>query len=241
MNSPIGLILGSGWGGIIKDLQDKKEISYEKIFGHSTTVSGHSGKVIEGNLFGKKLIILSGRFHTYEGYSSSEAVKTVRFLDDHKIKEIIITAACGALNPKYSVGDLVILSDIITLFCQGPLLGPKFQDLSQPFNQKLIKSAEKSASETDISFQKGVYVYMKGPHYETFADKMALRFLGADVVGMSTVPEVILANHLRMEVLGLSMVSNLAFVKHDHHEVLLEAKNQEANLKKFFLRLITSI
>jgi len=238
MGGPIGFILGSGWGNIIENVKNKQEKSFKTIFGQETTVKGHSGKLITGSLFAKNLIILSGRFHTYEGYSSLQVVKTIQYLHDQGIKQVIITSASGGLNPKYQVGDLVILNDLITLLCQSPLSGSQFQNLSQPFSQKFIESAQKAAVETDISFQKGVYVYMKGPHYETYSDKMALQFLGADVVGMSTVPEVIMANYLGMEILGLSLVTNLAFVKHDHREVLQAVKNQELNLQKFFLKLI---
>lgn len=241
MNSPIGFILGSGWGKIIENIKNKKEKGFETVFDQKTSVEGHAGKVISGLLFGKNLIVLSGRFHTYEGYSSFQVTKTARYLHEQGVKKIIITSASGGLNPKYQVGDLVILNDMISLFCQSPLTGSQFQNLSQPFSQKLIEAAEESALETDISLQKGVYVYMKGPHYETFADKMALRFLGADVVGMSTVPEVIMANHLGMEVLGLSMVTNLAFVKHSHKEVLKVAKNQQEKLARFINLLIKNI
>ncbi|MBI4066902.1 purine-nucleoside phosphorylase [Candidatus Gottesmanbacteria bacterium] len=241
MNSPIGFILGSGWGGIIKNLQEKKETPYKNIFGHSTTVVGHSGKTITGKIFGRSVILLSGRFHTYEGYSSSDVTKTVRYLHEQGVKKIIITSAAGALNPKYKVGDLVILHDMITLFCQSPLSGNQFQNLSEAFGQDLINSAQQAAIQANLCFQKGVYVYLKGPHFETFADKMALRFLGADVVGMSTVPEVIMANHLGMQILGLSLVTNLAFVKHDHKEVLQAVKNQEQNLKRFFINLLKNV
>lgn len=241
MNSSIGLILGSGWSNLIENVKNKKEKSFKTIFAQKTTVEGHSGNVITGTLFAKKLIILSGRFHTYEGYSSSQVIKTIQFLHDQGVKRVIITSASGSLNPKYQVGDLVILNDVITLFCQSPLTGAQFQNLSQPFSQKFIESAEKAAVEAEISFQKGVYIYMKGPHYETYSDKMALRFLGADVVGMSTVPEVIMANYLGMDILGLSLVTNLAFVKHDHKEVLKAVKNQEPKLQNFFLKLIKSL
>jgi len=241
MNSPVGLILGSGWGKIIEDVKNKKEKGFEEVFGKKTTVPGHSGKIITGTLQGKKLIILSGRFHTYEGYSASEVTKTVKFLHQESVKKVIITSAAGALNPKYKVGDLIILKDLITIFCQSPLTGPQFQNLSQPFSPKLIKLAQKSTTEIKLPLQKGVYVYMKGPHFETFADKIALRLLGADVVGMSTVPEVIMANHLGMQVLGLSLVTNLAFVKHDHKAVLAVVKNQEEKLRNFFLTLIKSL
>ena len=241
MNPPVGFILGSGWNGITKDLKAKKETPFIKIFGQATTVPGHSGNVVTGSLFTPKLVILSGRYHTYEGYSSLDVTKTIKYLYEQGVKKVIITSACGALNPKYQVGNLVILSDIVTLFCQSPLTGPQFQNLSEPFNSKLLQAAQKSASELNLSYQKGVYAYIKGPHFETFADKMALRFLGADVVGMSTVPEVIMANHLGMRVLGLSLVTNLAFVKHDHRDVLAAVKNQEEKLQKFFLNLIKKL
>ena len=238
MNSPIGFILGSGWGGIIEKLKNKKEKGFKSVFGQKTSVKGHAGKVITSSLLTNKVIVLSGRFHTYEGYSSYEATKTIRYLHEKGVKIIIITSAVGALNPKFQAGDLVILSDIISIFCQSPLTGSQFQNLSQPFSGNLIELAQKVAGQSGLTSQKGVYVYMRGPHFESFSDKMALRFLGADVVGMSTVPEVIMANYLGMEILGLSLVTNLAFVKHDHREVLQAVKNQELNLQKFFLKLI---
>lgn len=238
--SSIGFILGSGWGGIIEDIKNKKEKGFEEIFGKKTTVSGHRGKVISGKLSNKDLIIISGRFHTYEGYGSFEATQTIRYLRAKGVKEVVITSASGGLNPKYSVGDLVILQDVISLFCQSPLAGAKFQNLSQPFSPDLIKKAQQAAVLTGISLQKGVYIYMKGPHYETFADKMALRMLGADIVGMSTVPEVIMANYLGIKVLGLSLVTNLAFVKHDHKDVLAAVENQSRKLSSFFRKLIAS-
>lgn len=241
MNSPIGFILGSGWGGMFEKVKNKKEKSFESVFGKKTSVEGHAGKIISGLLFKKHIIVLSGRFHTYEGYTPGEAVKTVRYLHEQGVKKIIITSASGALNPKYQVGELVLLTDMITLFCQSPLTGSQFPDLSQPFSNRLSTLAQKAAVETEISLQKGVYVYMKGPHFETYSDKMALRFLGADVVGMSTVPEVIMANYLDIETLGLSIVTNLAFVKHDHRKVLQAVTNQKAKLEKFFLELIKTI
>jgi len=241
MAAPIGLILGSDWGRIIEGIKNKKATGFERVFGNKATVPGHSGKIISGTLYGKKVIILSGRFHTYEDYTTSEVVKTVKYLHRQGVKKIIITSAAGALNPKYNIGDLVVLNDLITLFCPSPLGGAKFQNLSKPFNQSLINKAQVSALEADLSIQKGVYVYQRGPHFETFADKMALRFFGADVVGMSTVPEVIMANHLGMEVLGLSIVTNLAFIKHDHREVLKAVKNKEKKLQTFFIELLKNI
>ena len=238
MNSPIGFILGSGWGGIIEKIKIRKEEGFKSVFGHKTTVLGHAGKIIYGSLFEKNIILLSGRYHTYEGYTPNEATKTIRYLHEKGVRQIIITSASGGLNPKYQVGDLVLLTDVVTLFCQSPLTGPQFPDLSQPFNPELNVKAEKAAVETGFSLHKGIYVYLRGPHYETYSDKMALRFLGADVVGMSTVPEVIMASHLGMQILGLPMVTNLAFVKHNHRKVLQAVINQTEKLNSFFLNLI---
>ena len=147
----------------------------------------------------------------------------------------------GGLNENYKVGDLVVLKDVISLFCPSPLTGPKFLDLSRPFSEDMVRKAQKIAKTQKINYQNGTYVYVRGPHYETFSDKKALKLLGADVVGMSTVPEIIMANYLKMEVLGLSLVTNLAFVKHDHREVIANAKMQEVKLYKFFESFIKSI
>lgn len=241
MKSSIGLILGSGWGKVASTLKNKKEVTFEKIFKKATSVPGHEGKAITGTTKANKVIILSGRFHTYEGYTPYEAAKTIRYLHKEGVNKVIITSASGGLNPKYQVGDVVILNDLITLFSQSPLNGPNFQDMSKPFSGILQKMAETSARTNKMRFQKGVYAYVRGPHFETFSDKKALRSLGADVVGMSTVPETIMANNLGMEVLGLSLVTNLAFVKHNHKDVLAAAKSQEESLYNFMNTLLESI
>ena len=241
MSDRLGLILGTGWNGVLIELRNSSSQSFYEIFKKQAGVPGHEGKVTKGTLYGKKCIVLSGRFHTYEGYPSSEVVETIEYFHKQGIKKVIITSACGGLNPKYQVGNVVILSDLLTLFAQSPLVGAKFQDMSRPFSPELIANAEKAAAETSTPYQKGVYAYFRGPHFESFTDKMALRFLGADVVGMSTVPEVIMANYLRMEVLGLSLVTNLAFVKHSHEEVLAAAKASEKKLKVFVEKLIKNI
>ncbi len=238
MNSPIGFILGSGWSKIADDLTGKKVTPFEQVFKRKTTVPGHKGEIIVGKLSGKTCIILSGRFHTYEGYSSYEATEAVRYLHKLGVKQLIITSAAGGLNPKYQVGDLVVINDIITLFCQSPLTGAHFQNMSSPFLPTLQQKALIAATVTKLNVQRGVYVYYHGPQFETFSDKMAFRFLGADVCGMSTVPETIMANHLGMEVLGLSLVTNLAFIKHDHKVVLEAVKNQEHKLRMFFRELL---
>lgn len=238
MPHPLGLILGTGWNGIVSNLRNTSTSSFWDIFKRSAGVPGHEGTVIKGTLKGRDCIILSGRFHTYEGYTSAEAVDTIKYLHEEGVKKVVVTSACGGLNPKYQVGDVVILSDVLTLFAQSPLVGAKFQDMSRPFSPKLIEAAETAAFQTKTRTQKGTYAYFRGPHFETFADKMALRFLGADVCGMSTVPEVIMANYLKMEVAGLSLVTNLAFVKHSHEEVLASAKANEKKLNAFIEEFI---
>jgi purine-nucleoside phosphorylase len=241
MISPIGLILGSGWCPTSLKLRGVKEKSFSDVFGVKTSVPGHEGKIIKGKIQNKDVIILSGRLHTYEGYSSYEAAKTIRYLYEQGVKKVILTAAVGGLNPKYQVGDVIILNDVLTVFCQSPLSGPQFQDLSQPFSPALIKIAKQSAASTEIKSHQGVYVYVRGPNFESFADKKALRFLGGDVAGMSIVPEVIMARHLGMEILGLSLVTNLAFVKHDHKDVLAAGKQMEEKLYEFLKNILETI
>lgn len=157
-------------------------------------------------------------------WAVSHVTLPIRLFAQAGIKTLITTAACGALNEKYSVGDFVVLSDMITLFIalDNPLKGPQFLDLSEVFDKEMRKKTVKICVENDIPFHEGVYIYYHGPNFETPADKMALRFLGADVVGMSTVPETLVARSLGVNVLGIAFVTNLAFVKHDHKEVLTE-------------------
>lgn len=238
MTSPIGFILGSGWKKIITEVKTIRINSFAKVFGKNTQTPGHDSQVIWGRLNEKDLVILSGRFHTYEDYSSREAAKTIEFLHREGVKKVVVTAAVGGLNPSYKVGDLVILKDLITLFCQSPLKGPAFQDLSAPFSNNLIKKALDAAEKAGLHSRQGVHIYTRGPHYESYADKKALRFLGADVVGMSLAPETILANYLKMEVLGLALVTNLAFVKHSHKEVLRAAFDREKNLRDFLFNFV---
>jgi len=220
------IVLGSGWNNILKDVEINFEIGYETLFGVKTTVPGHTGKLVVGKINKKQVTFMSGRIHMYEGYSGEEATLPIRVFAKAGIKKLILTAACGALNPKYGVGDFVILSDILTLFLalDNPLSDPQFIDVSEVFDIKMRNKARKICVNKSIPFHEGVYAYYHGPNYETPADKMALKILGADVCGMSTVPETLTARSLGIKVLGLSFVTNLAFVKHDHKEVVREAE-----------------
>lgn len=235
------LILGSGWDKVLSKVKIIKSTDYSRIFSVRSTVPGHQGKLIEGILAGKPIIILSGRFHIYEGHSPQKAVEPIEYLKKIGVKTLITTAAVGGLNPKYEVGDMVILNDLLTLFAPTPLVGPKFQDLSQIYDRLLIQTAQSAMTELKLPFHHGVYVYHHGPQFESPADKMALRHLGADVVGMSTVPETIMAKYLGMKVLGLALVTNLAFTPHSHQEVLEQSLKAGSKMSQLLFKIIQKI
>jgi len=218
------MVLGSGWNEVINDMDIVQQFDFGEIFGVKASVSGHRGTLILGSLSNKLIWVMAGRFHTYEGYSSEEVTRPIQALVQMGVKNLILTSASGGLNGKYKVGDIVIITDILTIFCQSPILGAEFVDLSQPFNPDLRAKAIKVCQQNKISWQEGIYGYARGPHYESFADKKALAHLGADCVGMSTVPETIMANNLGLNVLGLSCVTNLSFVKHNHKDVISNAQ-----------------
>lgn len=235
------LILGSGWDKVLAKVKIIKSWDYTEIFSVKSTVPGHAGKLIYGTLAKKPVIILSGRFHIYEGHSAEKAVEPIKFLEKLGVRTLITTSACGGLNPKYQVGDFVILNDLLTLFSPTPLIGAKFQDMSQVYDQSLQQIAETAMTDLKLGWHKGVYVYYHGPQYETPADKMALRHLGADIVGMSTVPETTMAKYLGMKVLGLALVTNLAFVKHDHLEVLAQSEKASAKMSQLLEQIVQKI
>jgi len=239
VNAKTALILGSGWDKVLTQVKVIKSWDYSRIFSVKSTVPGHEGKLIYGTLAQKPVLIMSGRFHIYEGHSAFKATEPIRLLKELGITTLVTTAAVGGLNPKYQVGDFVILSDMITLFCQSPLIGPQFADLSQAFDPGLQNLTAKVISGLNLPFQKGVYAYAHGPHYETPADKMALRHLGADIVGMSTVPETTMAKYLGLKVLGLALVTNLAFVKHDHREVLAQSEKAGAKMSLLLEKIVS--
>lgn len=228
-------ILGSGWKNALTDAKIEAELSFSEWLGVEATVPGHEGKLVIATIGKQRVAVMSGRIHTYEGYSSRQATMPIRVLQQAGVQELVVTAACGGLNPKYKVGDFVLLNDVLTLFLalDNPLIGPDFIDVSEVFDADLRQRAREIMVEQGIPFQQGVYCYYHGPNYETPADKMALRFLGADVVGMSTVPEVLMARSLSMNVLGLAFVTNLAFVKHDHREVVAQAEAASQQMVRF--------
>ena len=212
----IGIILGTGLGGLVNEIETLHVIPYEEIPDFPvSTVEGHSGKLIFGSLGGKKVIALQGRFHFYEGYSMSEVVFPVRVMKYLGIEKLIVSNACGGVNPSFEVGDIMIITDHINLFPTNPLigpnineLGPRFPDMSEAYSKKLIKLAEEIAYENKIDVVRGVYAGLTGPTLETPAEYFYTRAIGADAVGMSTVPEVIVANHLKLKVAAVSVLTD---------------------------------
>lgn len=234
------IILGTGWNEVLTEIKTETEIPYTDLFGVATTVPGHAGKLVVGSLDGKRVALMVGRFHMYEGFSAMEATLPIRVFGAVGVDTLVVTSASGAINEKYQVGDLIILSDLITLFMSpdSPLRGPQFTDLSEVFDLGLRQAAIKACVERQMPFHEGIYAYLHGPQFETPADKMALKIVGTDVVGMSTVPETMAARFLGIKVAGLSVVTNLAFVKHRHEEVVAAAESRKDDLAYVIKKLI---
>ncbi len=215
----IGIILGTGLGGLVNDIEIEKEINYEDIPNFPlSTVESHSGKLILGKIYGKNVVAMQGRFHYYEGYTMQQITYPVRVMKFLGVETLLVSNACGGMNPVYSRGDLMLIDDHINLFGDNPLigknedeLGPRFPDMSEPYSKELIKIAEEVALENKIKVQKGVYIAIPGPNLETKAEYRFLRATGADVVGMSTIPENIVANHMGIKVLGISIITDECF------------------------------
>ena len=236
------IMLGTGWNKVLSEADIETEISYKDLFGVSATVPGHEGKLVVARIAEKRVAFMQGRFHLYEGYSAEEATQPIRVFAQAGVKQLVVTSASGALNESYRVGDFVILSDVLTLFLpSNPLIGPQFIDMSQAFSADLRLVAKKICVQESLSFREGIYAYMHGPHFETPADKMALHHLGADVVGMSTVPETIMARSLGLDVLGLSFVTNLAFVQHAHEDVLAAANSSSKQMVQLLSGIIADL
>ena len=215
----IGIILGTGLGGLVKEIKKEVVIDYANIPHFPvSTVESHHGKLIFGTLAGKKIVAMQGRFHLYEGYNLKQITFPVRVMKFLGVESILVSNAAGALNPLFQKGDVMIISDHINLLGDNPLigpnddeLGPRFPDMSEAYNKELIALAEQAALDLKIRVQKGVYVAMQGPNLETKAEYRFLRTIGADAVGMSTVPEDIVAVHMGMKVLGFSILTDECF------------------------------
>ncbi len=210
------IILGTGLGSLVHEITDKYEISYEDIPHFPvSTVEGHSGKLIFGKLGDKDIMAMQGRFHFYEGYAMTEVTFPVRVMRELGIKTLFVSNAAGGMNPEFEIGDLMIITDHINFFPEHPLrgknipYGPRFPDMSEAYNKELIGKADQIAAEKGIKVQHGIYIGTQGPTYETPAEYRMFRILGADAVGMSTVPEVIVANHCGIRVFGISVITDL--------------------------------
>ncbi|HWP81450.1 MAG TPA: purine-nucleoside phosphorylase [Bacteroidota bacterium] len=215
----VGIILGTGLGGLAKEIIGETSIDYSAIPHFATsTVESHHGRLLFGTLSGKKVVAMQGRFHYYEGYSMKQITFPVRVMKFLGVRSLLISNAAGALNPLFKKGDVMVISDHINLLGDNPLigpnddsLGPRFPDMSEPYAKELIELAEQCALDLKIRLQKGIYVALTGPNLETRAEYRFLRTIGADAVGMSTVPEVIVAVHMGLKVLGFSILTDECF------------------------------
>jgi purine-nucleoside phosphorylase len=239
-NKPkVGIILGSGLGGLIDAVSIDTEIAYGNIpHFPMSTVEGHAGKLVFGKLGGKEVVLMAGRFHYYEGYDMQAVTFPVRVMKALGVETLVVSNAAGGMNTDYKVGDLVIIKDHINLFPEHPLrgrnderLGVRFLDMSEPYDFGLIEKAKNIAAIKNLKIHAGVYVGLQGPTFETRAEYKMLHTIGGDVVGMSTVPEVIVARHGGMKVFAASVVTDLGIrdeLNFISHEEVLEAANAAA-------------
>ncbi len=229
-----GIFLGSGLGPLTERVAIEAEFEYGELpnFPHSTVV-GHAGRLLCGTLSGRRVLVMEGRFHRYEGWSMAQVTYPVRVMQALGCELVVVSNASGGLNPAFGSGDIMLIEDHINFFFDSPLfginddaLGPRFPDMSAPYDRRLLETAERAARGLDCTAHRGVYAGFTGPSFETRAEYRMLRRLGADAVGMSTVPEVIAARHAGLRVLGLSVITNLCrpdCLDETGHEEVLEA------------------
>ncbi len=249
----IGLILGSGLGVLANAMEDVTVIHYSEIPHFPvSTVEGHAGELLVGTIEGRKAIMMKGRFHLYEGYDAQTVAFPIRVMKALGVQTLLVTNAAGGVNTSYQSGDLMLLSDHINLMYRNPLMGPnehsfgvRFPDMSQAYSDRLRQIAHEAAQEQGLKLQEGVYVAMTGPSYETPAEIRMLRTLGADAVGMSTVPEVVAARHAGLEVIGISCITNMAAgileQPLSHDEVMETAERVKGTFLNLVQRIIKKI
>lgn len=249
----IGIILGSGLGGLVNEIDIKHSLEYSAIPDFPvSTVEGHQGKLIFGILGGKKVVAMQGRFHYYEGYSMEKVVFPVRVMKYLGIKSLLLSNAAGGVNKNFSIGDLMILDDHISLLPENPLigknlkeLGPRFPDMSAPYDKEMIRSAKKISDQHGFQTHIGIYASVTGPCFETRAEYKYIRIIGADAVGMSTVPEVIAARHMGIPCFAMSIITDLGATDEpevvSHEEVLKVANAAEKKMTVIIRELIESL
>lgn len=249
----IGIILGTGLGNLVTELTDKTEIPYETIPNFPvSTVEGHSGKLIVGKLGGIDVLAMQGRFHYYEGYDMKQVTFPVRVMKELGVEYLLVSNASGGMNPDFEIGDLMIIRDHINLFPEHPLrgkndpaMGPRFPDMSEAYSKDLIAKAKDIAAAHKIRVVEGVYVGTSGPTFETPSEYKYFRIIGGDAVGMSTVPEVIVANHAGMKVFGISIITDLGvegkIVEVSHEEVQKIGNDAQPLMTLIMKELVKSI
>ena len=249
----IGIILGTGLGGLVKEIEIIDEISYENIPHFPvSTVESHSGKLIFGKIGGKHVVAMQGRFHYYEGYSLQQVTFPVRVMKMLGIEKLFVSNASGGVNPDFEVGEIMIMNDHINLFPGNPLigknideLGPRFPDMSDPYDQGLIDKAREIANQLQIKVSVGCYAGLTGPTLETPAEYRYVRAIGADAVGMSTVPEVIVARHMSIPCFAISIITDLGvpgkIKKVSVQDVIEVASRQEPKMTRIMKELISSL
>ena len=243
------IILGTGLGSLVNEITDKYEIKYEEIPNFPlSTVEGHSGKLIFGKLGNKEIMAMQGRFHYYEGYSMKEVTFPVRVMRELGIKTLFVSNAAGGMNPDFIIGDLMIINDHINMFPEHPLrgknipYGDRFPDMSKTYSPELIAMAKEIAAEKGIRVVEGVYLGTQGPTFETPAEYIMFHRMGGDAVGMSTVPEVIVARHCGIRVFGISVITDLGLegvvVEVSHEEVQKAADEAQPRMTTIFREIV---
>lgn len=249
----IGVVLGSGLGNFIDEIKVQAAVPYDVIPHFPvSTVEGHHGKLLFGTIGDTSIIAMAGRFHFYEGYTAEEVVFPIRVLKYLGIETLLISNAAGGTDPSLKVGDLMIITDHISFATRNPLLGknlddlgPRFPDMSEPYKKHLITKAKEVAAQLNIQLKEGVYFGVTGPTFETRAEYKMIHLLGGDAVGMSTVQEVIAANHLGLDVFAMSVITDVGIREEEntitHEEVLQAAKEAEPKFSALFRELILSL
>ncbi|UPQ78127.1 purine-nucleoside phosphorylase [Flavobacterium azooxidireducens] len=245
-----GIILGSGLGTFTQDIDIEFTIPYSEIPNFPvSTVQGHKGALVFGKIGNKSVVAMQGRFHFYEGYDMKTVTFPVRVMKYLGVQKLIVSNASGGVNPNYKVGDVVVIKDHINLFPDHPLrgtnderFGPRFVNMSEPYSRTMIQKAKEIAQQNTIELKDGIYLGLQGPTFETLAEYKMVKILGADCVGMSTVPEVIVARHMEVDCLGISVITDMGDEENihevNHQEVLEAARKAEPKVRKLIKEFI---